>query len=235
MWWEWMWLSVVLVVFRSWSYEWNKERNCKIALSVPELFLLERFRPSTVCVVYCRPKPRFMEYDLLSVKEVMREWPYHREQEPALFHGLQLDTFISSVHPADGANWMGRWLWQPCLAALGAKCQGQGGDAQLTHVGPTAIPGAWGREGLGQHPLRMWALAPQKNKCFALLHTGALHPFGGHWCPSVLSRTLPIQWQSNELLWIQKAVIKSSFSGFVSRNSPEHYSAKFKEVKEAIC
>lgn len=182
-WWVGMWLPVLPVMFRSWSYEWNKERNCEVALSVPELFLLERFWPRTVCVVYYRPKGRFMEYDFLSVKEVMREWPYHREQEPALFLRLQLDTFISSAHPVDGANWMGRWLWQPCLAALGAKPQGLGEDAELSQMGPSSHPRTWGREGLGQHPLGMRALAPQRKEHFTLVHTGALHSFQGTLVP----------------------------------------------------
>lgn len=173
-----MWLSLLLVTFRSWSYEWNKERSCKIALSVPELFLLERFWPRTVCVVYYRPKARFMEYDSLSVKEVMREWPYHREQEPALFHCNlthlfpALTLWMEPMERVDGCD-SRVWLhWQPSLRV-------REGIQSWPRWDPPAIPGAWGREDLGQQPLGMWALAPQKNERFALLHTGALHPFGG--------------------------------------------------------
>lgn len=72
-WWVGMWISVVFGVFRAEATSGIKRENCEIALSASELFLLERFWPRTVCAVYNRPKARFMEYDFLSVKEVMRE------------------------------------------------------------------------------------------------------------------------------------------------------------------
>lgn len=82
--------------------------------------------------------------------------------------------------------------------------------SQVSGVGRGCRADPDGTQQLSQEPGagKVWGSIPWEHELWhhrrsSALPFCALVPFtlsGGHWCPSVVSRTLPIQWQSNELL-----------------------------------
>lgn len=94
----------VVEVVGSLSSEWNKQRSCKTAVGMSNLFLLERLE-TKYCLCYVLETPKKVCRIWFSVcKGGYERMTTSQEQKPALFHGLQLDIVISSFQPTDRGN-----------------------------------------------------------------------------------------------------------------------------------